>query len=46
MKITDHKILGKILVGFFQNIEEINQGKVNEILFPDKNVQIKESETK
>ena len=39
-KITSHKFLGKIWVGF------INKGKVNNILFPDMNVQVKELETK
>ena len=45
-RITSHKILGKIRVGFSQNIEEINQGKAKSILFSDKNDQVKESETK
>ena len=45
-KIASHKILGKIQVGFLQKIEEINQGKANNILFPDKNVHIKELGTK
>ena len=45
-KITTHKILSKIQVGFLQEVEEINQGKANNILFPDKNLQVKESETK
>ena len=45
-KITNHNILVKIWVGFFLKIEESNQGKVNYILIPDKNVQVKKSETK
>ena len=45
-KITKHKNLDKIWVGFFQNIEDINQCKANNILLPDKTVQVKESETK
>ena len=35
------QILGKIQVGFFQKIDEINHGKASNILFPDKNVQVK-----
>ena len=39
-KITSHKILDKIWVGFFQKVEEIKKGLVNNILLPDKNVHV------
>ena len=37
---------GKIKGSFLPKIEEINPGKANIILFPDKKAQVKESETK
>ena len=45
-KIASHMILGKILVGFFQRVEEINQCKGNTIPFPERNTQVKELEIK
>ena len=35
-KMTSHKFLDKTLKNFFQDVEEINHYKVNNILFPGK----------
>ena len=45
-KIFGYKTLGKIQVALFLKVEEINQGKMDNIHFQDKIVQVKESETK
>ena len=45
-KMTRHKFIDKNLKSFFQDIEEINHFKVNNILFPGKITQVKELQTK